>query len=180
MSDSPDPTNADLTVATNTPCADWLTALPDAINLCEAAAKAAYREAFDAEVSGETEVSIVLADDDMVQGLNRQYRNQDKPTNVLSFPQGEDGIAPDGEARMLGDVIVAFQTTQREAQDQGKTLSAHTSHLVVHGVLHVLGFDHESDAEADDMEALERTILATLKIADPYQTNASLADPGKP
>jgi len=178
MPDAPEPARADLNVDVTVPCAGWLKALPEAMAVCEAAAVAAFRRAGDGGVSGDTEISLVLADDDMVQDLNHQYRDQNKPTNVLSFPQGDEGLAPDGEVRMLGDVVLAFQTTQREATDQGKTLSAHTSHLVVHGVLHVLGFDHESDAEADDMEALERNILATLKIADPYLADTYLADAG--
>lgn len=159
------------------PCAGWLTALCDAAPLCQRAAVAAYRAAA-GELSAEqgvAEVSIVLADDDMVQNLNHKFRDQDKPTNVLSFPLGDDGIAPGNGGRLLGDVILAFETTQREAAEQAKSLVAHTSHLVVHGVLHVLGFDHEDRHDAEDMEALEREILATLNIADPYLSEQAAA-----
>jgi probable rRNA maturation factor len=116
------------------------------------------------------EISLVLADDAMVRDLNGRYRGQDKPTNVLSFAtlDDEDDISPADGPLMLGDVIVAFETTAREAASEGKSLAAHLSHLVVHGVLHLLGYDHQDDAEAEEMEAAERSILAGLGIADPY------------
>ncbi|MGO1119425.1 rRNA maturation RNase YbeY [Rhodovibrionaceae bacterium A322] len=112
------------------------------------------------------EVSLVLADDALLQQLNRDYRQKDKPTNVLSFPA--DTPSPEGEPELLGDVILSYSTCRREAEEQGKTLQDHFTHLLVHGLLHLLGFDHEADAEAEEMEALEREILADLGIADPY------------
>ena len=124
------------------------------------AARAAARGAGLRPGPAGAELSLVLADDATVRALNKQWRRQDKPTNVLSFPGG-DPI-------MLGDVIVAFETVRREAADQGKTLGDHLSHLVVHGVLHLLGHDHVQDCDADVMEGLERRVLAGLGIADPY------------
>ncbi|MBI1260167.1 MAG: rRNA maturation RNase YbeY [Rhizobiales bacterium] len=110
------------------------------------------------------ELSIVLADDDFVQGLNRKWRQKDKPTNVLSFPAGENT----GGTDHLGDIVLAFETISREAVEQKKTMADHFSHLVVHGMLHLMGYDHEDEGEAEDMESLERDILAGLGIADPY------------
>jgi probable rRNA maturation factor len=115
------------------------------------------------------EISIVLADDAFVQDLNRKYRNIDMPTNVLSFAaDDDDGLGP----CLLGDVILAFETVQREADAAGKPMPDHVSHLVVHGTLHLLGFDHEDEREAIEMEALETAILARLGIADPYHGEA--------
>jgi probable rRNA maturation factor len=118
------------------------------------------------------ELSLVLADDAMVQELNRQYRGQDKPTNVLSFAALDDEDAPTTDGPLLlGDVIIAYETTNAEAEAEGKSLSDHLSHLVVHGVLHLLGFDHMEEDEADEMEGLESSILGMLSIADPYRTD---------
>jgi probable rRNA maturation factor len=167
MPDEPDPSFTDLTVAISMPGEGWLKVLPEADRICRTAARAAYSGAAESQDIA-TEISIVLADDPMVRELNRDYRNQDKPTNVLSFPLGDEGVTPDGGMRMLGDVILSFETTAGEAAQQAKSLSAHTSHLVVHGVLHLIGFDHEEDGDAEEMETLERQILASLNIADPY------------
>ena len=111
-----------------------------------------------------TEVSLVLADDDFVQDLNKRYRGKDKPTNVLSFEQDEDEYL-----MSLGDVIFAYQTIAREADEQGKDFQDHLSHLAVHGTLHLLGYDHETDKEAEEMEALEIKILQALDINNPYE-----------
>ncbi len=112
------------------------------------------------------EVSILLTDDAAVKTLNRNWRKQDKPTNVLSFP----ACAPAGlgTAPMLGDIAVAFETVAREALADGKALDDHLVHLAVHGFLHLLGFDHQGDAEAKIMENHERGILESLGISDPY------------
>ncbi len=110
-------------------------------------------------------VTIVLSDDAEVKALNHSYRKKDKPTNVLSFPDG----ATHGGFMQLGDIILAYDTIAREATEQGKTLGHHTQHLVVHGVLHLLGFDHENYKEADAMERREIRILAGLSIANPYE-----------
>lgn len=119
------------------------------------------------------EMSLVLADDAMVRELNRQYRGQDKPTNVLSFAALDDEDAPETEdgPLLLGDVIIAYETTAAEAEAEDKALSDHLSHLVVHGVLHLLGFDHMEEDEAQEMEGLESSILGMLGIADPYRND---------
>ncbi|MGI6245991.1 MAG: rRNA maturation RNase YbeY [Pseudochelatococcus sp.] len=112
------------------------------------------------------ELGVALADDETVRQLNGRWRGFDKPTNVLSFPSVEpDELAA---APHIGDIVLAFETVAREAEDDGKTLADHTAHLVVHGTLHLVGFDHETDAEAEEMEALEIAALADLGIADPY------------
>jgi probable rRNA maturation factor len=111
--------------------------------------------------SGRRSLTVALADDRRVRALNTRDRGKDKPTNVLSYPSGERAF--------LGDVLLARQTVWREARAQHKTPADHVTHLVVHGTLHLLGYDHETGAaEAERMEALERRILARLGIADPY------------
>ena len=120
--------------------------------------------------SGAAELAILLADDTRLRELNLAYRGQDKATNVLSFT-GNDGNADTFESesmRHLGDIALAFETVAREAEEQGKSLADHTAHLVVHGTLHLLGYDHEKDVEAEAMEAEEIAILASLGIDDPY------------
>lgn len=141
-----------------------------------------------AEAAGRPrELGVVLADDALVHRLNRDYRGRDKPTNVLSFalqdapdhhapdhrapdrPASDDPVQDDaGIPILLGDVILAYETCEAEARTQGKPLADHVSHLVVHGVLHLLGYDHESDDDAEQMERLETRILEGLGIADPY------------
>lgn len=126
----------------------------------------------------QAEISILLTDNATVQDLNRNHRGQDKPTNVLSFP----GLEPadvfalrqkqpaSGEPPViLGDVALAFETIQQEALGQKKPFEHHLLHLIVHGILHLLGFDHEKDKEAHEMESLEINILSSLKIPNPYQ-----------
>lgn len=110
-------------------------------------------------------IAYVFADDAMVQALNRDFREKDKPTNVLSFPDGED----DGAGVVnLGDVILARETIEREALEQEKSFADHLTHLMVHGTLHLLGYDHMNEAEAAEMESLEIALLAKLGINDPY------------
>jgi len=115
------------------------------------------------------EVSIVLTDDSAMRTLNRTWRGIDKPTNVLSFPAKASG----GE-KMLGDIVVAFETLQRECGEDGKEFLHHLAHLTVHGFLHLHGYDHQTDAEADDMERLESKIMARMNVPDPYLAR----DPG--
>jgi probable rRNA maturation factor len=117
------------------------------------------------------EVSVLLADDAEMRALNERWRGVDKPTNVLSFPAaGPDKIAA---APLLGDIVVAFETAEREAVEEGKTFADHAAHLVVHGFLHLLGYDHQGAGEADRMEALETGALARLGIADPYASSVA-------
>ncbi len=143
----------------------WLDALPEAEAICRQAALAALA---DADLPEQAEVSLVLADDAEVQILNRDWRGKDAPTNVLSFPAMDDEPLPDDAPLLLGDVILAFETCLREAEEGGKSLADHVRHLVVHGVLHLIGFDHQDDDEAEAMETMETAVLAALGVADPY------------
>ncbi|HEY0918181.1 rRNA maturation RNase YbeY [Devosia sp.] len=132
--------------------------------VAETAVRAALRQA-KAKVAGVAELSIVLTDDAEQRGLNRDWRGIDKPTNVLSFPQ----IEPFGPVTgILGDIILARETLEREAAALGTSFRDHFTHLVVHGFLHILGYDHVEDADALVMEGLETQILQSLGIADPY------------
>jgi len=118
----------------------------------------------------DTEVSVKLTSDDEVRALNGAWRGKDKPTNVLSFPMADE---PEG-APMLGDIVLAHGVCAREAADKHVAIEAHAAHLVVHGTLHLLGYDHEtSDADAARMEEIERRALASLGIADPYALEAA-------
>lgn len=112
-------------------------------------------------------LTLVFADDATVRNLNKSYRGQDKPTNVLSFVAPPQAIGPAGPP-FLGDVVLARETVEAEAADLGVPLLHHVQHLVVHGVLHLMGFDHIEDAQAEHMEALETVILAEIGVADPY------------
>lgn len=114
-----------------------------------------------AEKIKKTSLSVRFAADAEVQALNAQFRNKNKPTNVLSFPAGE--------AEYLGDVILAYETVRAESRAQKKTFRAHTLHLVLHGLLHLLGYDHEQPQEAETMEAREVALLARMAIANPYE-----------
>lgn len=110
----------------------------------------------------------MLADDAMVRQLNRGYRDRDEVTNVLSFPALGDAPLADGAPLMLGDVAVAFETTRTEATAEDKPLAHHLAHLVVHGMLHLLGYRHDAPVEAETMEKLEAEVLAGLGLPDPY------------
>lgn len=116
-------------------------------------------------LTGGGSITVLLTNDAEVKALNAQYRGKNKPTNVLSFPDGEkiDGVL------QLGDIAMAYETIAAEAAAQGKALKHHISHLAIHGTLHLLGHDHEEDAEAEAMEALEIAILARMGIANPYE-----------
>jgi probable rRNA maturation factor len=157
---------APLTVDVTVETAEWEALLPDAAALAEESATAAWRAAAPPS-AGPAELSVLLADDAAVQRLNKAHRGQDKPTNVLSFPIG-DTILPDGMPAMLGDVVLASGVVSREARTQGKTVMAHFRHLIVHGVLHLVGYDHVTDRDAETMEALEIDILGGLAVPDPY------------
>lgn len=124
-----------------------------------------------ARVPGDGEVSVLLADDAALRALNRDWRGIDKPTNVLSFPAAAPATA--GVPALLGDIAVAFETLDREARSEAKPVLHHLAHLAVHGYLHLLGYDHQTDSEAEAMEALEREILAVMRIPDPYSADAA-------
>ena len=134
----------------------WTDALPDAVAVVERAAAAALG-------SVEGDVVVLLTDDAAVHDLNARFRDRNQPTNVLSFPAAESA------APHLGDLVLAFGVCAAEAGAQGKALADHLTPLTVHGVLHLLGRDHVDEAEAESMEAEERTLLASLGVADPYR-----------
>jgi probable rRNA maturation factor len=138
----------------------------DAIGLACSVTRISIREG--------AEVSVLLTDDAGISALNARWRSQAKPTNVLSFPSAAPGRIAD--ALLLGDIVIAFETMRREAEADGKSLADHYRHLVVHGFLHLIGFDHLDPDEADSMEGLERAILAGLSIDDPYALTAPLDD----
>ncbi|MGZ8370282.1 MAG: rRNA maturation RNase YbeY [Caulobacteraceae bacterium] len=164
----------------------WTDALPDAEVVAVASAQATINSAHPGEgrdpdhrapalpngapafagVSG-LGVAVLLSNDQAVAGLNARFRGKDGPTNVLSFP------APETVRPHLGDIALAYGVCAREAAEQGKPLDHHLAHLVAHGVLHLLGYDHQTDAEAEDMEARERAILANLGVPDPYADRAA-------
>lgn len=142
----------------------WLDALPRAATLARDAAQAALEAAgrLPPEAAGYGLVTVLLTDDEAVAELNGEYRRKAGPTNVLSFPASQN---PEG---FLGDVALAYGVCVREAGEQGKTLAHHLQHLVAHGVLHLVGYDHMSEDEAVEMEGLERRLLAALGVPDPY------------
>jgi len=117
------------------------------------------------------ELAIVLGNDSTIQALNRDWRGKDQPTNVLSFPAASvprSSGKPQHPSPYIGDIVIAYQTTAREAVAEGKPFDHHLAHLAIHGFLHLLGYDHENDRDAETMERLERRILARLAVPDPY------------
>ncbi len=139
--------------------ARWRTAGRNLPGQIRKAASAAVARAGAAKTGG-GRITVLLTGDERLRALNAQFRKKDKPTNVLSFPAAVSGY--------LGDVAIAYGATSREAKSDGKTLAGHVLHLTVHGVLHLLGYDHEKAREAEIMEGLETDILAELGIPDPY------------
>jgi len=141
-------------------------------------AEAAVRGAIEAALADcgqdNAEVSVALAGDDRIRELNRQWRGKDSATNVLSFPAAD---GPATEPRFLGDVILAFETIEREAAAEAKPFAHHVAHLAAHGTLHLLGYDHENDSGAERMERRERDILARIGIPDPYTSTARRTEP---
>lgn len=152
------------------PEADW----EDLAQRAALAAMAASPQAALAETAASIEIAIRLTSDDEVRTLNLHYRQQDKPTNVLSFPMVQPdlieslGNTDDGEI-LLGDIVLAHGVCAREAAEKGVSLEDHAVHLIVHGVLHLLGHDHMNDVDADAMEAIERAAMASLGLHNPYQ-----------
>src|SRR5260370_2795751 len=141
---------------------------PDAEAIIERAVAVAA-EVVDADI-GEAELAVMLTDDAGIRTLNSNWRGIDKPTNVLSFPAlpPTGPIGPDDAPRMLGDIAIAYETTRKEADDEQKPFDHHLSHLAVHGFLHLIGYDHESDGDAETMATPGQEILAQLGIPDPY------------
>ena len=156
----------------------WSSALPNLDDICETTADAALRAGlsaadtpFDIAVGHDRlETSLCFMSDAEMQALNRDHRGKDQPTNVLSFAAFEDPqlVLPPAGPVLLGDIVLARETIVREAQEQSKSLADHTKHMITHGVLHLLGYDHESATDAVVMEDLEREILSSLGVADPY------------
>jgi probable rRNA maturation factor len=109
------------------------------------------------------EVSVLLTDDASIRILNRDWRKIDKPTNVLSFPAAEQA-----DAKLLGDIVIAYETLAREAEDEKRDFLHHLAHLTVHGFLHLIGYDHQTDSQADEMEGLESRIMRSMNLPDPY------------
>ena len=148
---------------------DWDALATSAI---QAAVRATPYAALDEAPETVTEVALRFVDDETIRELNRDYRGKDKATNVLSFPMMDpdelEGPFIPGIEQLLGDIVIAYETTVREAEEQNKLLAAHVTHLIVHGTLHLLGYDHEDDTDAETMESLERSILATIGLPDPY------------
>jgi probable rRNA maturation factor len=141
---------------------------PAAADMVRAAIRAAAVRA-----PGRGEVNVLLTDDAAVRALNRDWRGIDKPTNVLSFPAPT--ARPSGAPAPIGDIAIACETVHREAAADEKPFLHHLAHLTVHGYLHLLGYDHQTDSEAEAMEALEREILADMRIPDPYADAADIA-----
>jgi len=175
---APDPAcdgaDADLTTDVLIPCELWIRACDTVAALCCAAADEAIAVAVADGTSlpgHPLEVAVMLGDDRSVRDLNRRYRHIDKPTNVLSFANLDTtttATLPDGASVLLGDIVVAFETVDGEARSAGRSLDHHLAHMIVHGVLHLLGYDHETDPDAVQMETLEVAALARLGIASPY------------
>lgn len=145
----------------------WTRMLPGLEALTDTAVKAALAACGVSE--HQTEVFVLFTDDSAIAELNDKWRGKPRPTNVLSFPAPGGMPLPDGEPRPLGDIVLASGVIAAEALDAGKTLQDHCTHLLVHGCLHLLGYDHEDEAEAAEMEQLEIDILKGLGISDPYE-----------
>jgi probable rRNA maturation factor len=145
----------------------WNAALPNAAELIDKAVSLAL---VDIDTAGRTvEVGIRLVDDGTIQSLNRDWRGRDKPTNVLSFPLGDPGPVTDPDFPwLIGDIVMSYDTVTAEAIRDTKPLEHHVVHLAIHATLHLIGHDHEDEAEADAMEAAEIRLLAGLGIPDPY------------
>ena len=155
-------------IAIDITCNLWVEVDFDLTDKCRASVIEAI--ACGAQDTGAHEISIVLADDAFVRNLNQTWRGVDAPTNVLAFPCSDGEELTDTDAqRLLGDVVVAYQTTEREASEFGISFEHHFAHLIVHGVLHLLGYDHIEDHEATLMETLEVKALSELGIDDPYR-----------
>ncbi len=163
-------------VETRVTCEDWRRSLPDLEALILVAVKATLscRAVNPAIAFEDTEISLLLTDDTHMRQLNVQFRGEDRPTNVLAFPGANEVDHP---VRALGDIVLAYESVDTEAIAQDKKIADHFTHLIVHGLLHLLGYDHQCDQDAEGMETLEVQILAALGITDPYTSaGRSVAD----
>jgi len=146
---------------------DW-PPITELVEMCERATSAALLETGRSFAPMGSELSVLFTGDEQIKALNWEWRGKDKATNVLSFPafaSTRSGPIPP----LLGDIVLAAQTVKREALEEGKTFQSHLTHLIIHGFLHLVGYDHETDAEAEEMEEVERRALARLAIPDPYE-----------
>lgn len=171
------------TVAISIEGAGWRAAPDDPVAVCRRAVDATRRGLLAGHWTAEAEVSILLADDATVRALNARYRGQDRATNVLSFPAlpldpTDLPATPPASHAFLGDIALAFETLCREAEAAGRPFADHLAHLVVHGTLHLLGYEHDSETGAVRMEALERRLLAELGIPDPYDDSPAAMSRG--
>lgn len=157
----------------------WKKAWPGARGEILRLAKAALKASELSEYQRGIAISVVLSDDDAMRELNHTFRGKNKPTNVLSFPAYDDlsemESAPDDEPFHLGDVVLSYDTVRAESLEQKKSFRDHASHLIVHGCLHLAGYDHEDDREADAMEAMEIQVLSQFGIRNPYRTRSKSA-----
>ena len=165
--------DADIASGDWAPATDW----PALASAACAAALAQTPHAHLERAKYAVEVAVRLSDDAEVRTLNAQYRHKDSATNVLSFPMVQPDLietlanSDDGEA-LLGDIVLAYETVAREAADKAIAVADHASHLIVHGMLHLLGYDHGDDHAGEQMESLERAACALIGVADPYATDA--------
>ena len=168
--------NFDIDVSISEP--EWISSFLDVEKLAAEAMELALKMAqMPSQIKGrEIELSIVLANDDLIQILNREYREKDSPTNVLTFASldSKDPVPAD-VPYPVGDVILSYQTIDREAREQGKFFRDHFLHMVVHGTLHLLGYDHETEDDANNMESLEIRILEKMNIQNPYMEKLPMA-----
>ena len=165
----------------SSPCVNWIRACPDLERLVRDTAHVALVEgiaAIGVTSLAQVELGVTLTDDAHQRQLNRRYRGQDASTNVLAFPAWEPRMhAPRGMPLLLGDVVLAFETVAREADEQVKPFRDHVRHLIVHGILHLLGFDHLRKTDAIIMERLETSILAKLGVPNPYHDVDRFVEP---
>jgi probable rRNA maturation factor len=175
--------NLACTIDVTLACSGWTGLCPLAESLARGAAELALERGttvLGLAWRGAVELGITLGDAANQQQLNRDYRGLDAPTNVLAFPVWEPGTRlPPGAPALLGDVVLALETVAQEAAEQEKPIGDHLVHLTVHGVLHLLGYDHLTQVEAAAMESLERSILAELGVPDPYRDTMSSIEPAE-
>ena len=156
----------------------WAGILADSKMLCVQAADRMVSHVLSSG-SRRIDVSVLWTDDEQIAALNGQYRQKSGPTNILSFPSADDHFQPDQQL-FLGDLVLGYDTVVREAAEAGKPVSHHVTHLFVHGLLHLAGYDHIDEDEADEMEALETSLLAEIGIPDPYHDDGSVSGPQIP